>query len=618
MEKQWDFQGWATRHNVLCGDGRTILEGAFQHNDKQTVPLVWNHNHVDADNVLGHALLEYRKEGVYAYGKFNNTSQGQNAKELVKNKDITALSIFANQLKHQNKDVVHGNIRELSLVLAGSNPGAYIETVLTHGEGSELKEAIIWNNADLEILEHSEIVEETEEEKAARLAKEAADKETPEETEEEKVARLAKEAADKETPEETEEEKAARLLKEAEDKELKHSKEEKLNMEKDKTIQEVFDTLNEEQKLMVNALVGAALEGDETIVKHNIFQNEDNKDDFLSHADFLEAVVDAKKQGSLKDAFLAHSITNIDTLFPEVQNLNGAPESISRDMEWVSIVMAGVSKSPFSRVKSTAANMTADEARAKGYVKGAQKVEEVITALKRVTTPTTVYKLQKLDRDDVVDITDFDVIVYMKAEMRVMLNEELARAFLIGDGRSGSSADKVNPLNIRPIYGDDPVYTVVRTLTPAVDATAAQKAKAFIQDIIRSRKLYKGSGNPSLYTTEDELVEMLLIEDTNGRVIYDSILKLQTALRVAKIVTVPVMEGTNRVVSEDQFDLLGILVNLTDYNVGADKGGAVAMFDDFDLNFNKLEYLIETRCSGALKKPYSAIVFESKGTVVAG
>ena len=594
MAKQWDFKGWATRHNVKCGDGRTIKEGAFKDNDKQTVPLVWNHDHKDAENVLGHALLEYRKEGVYTYGKFNETSQGKNAKELVRNGDITALSIYANKLKQEKDNVLHGNIREVSLVLAGANPGAYIETVLFHGEGTEAEEAIIWNNGDLEIS-HS-------------------DEEEEDKTNQEDPKTDPNKKPDQEDP---------KLDPKDKEKELEHSNKEENKMDpKEKTIQEVFDTLTEEQKLMVYALVGAAQEegdGGEKEMKQNAFDKQTEKEDeFLTHAEFTEALADAKRNGSLKDAFLAHGIDNIDTLFPEVQSLNRTPELISRDMEWVNTVMAGVSKTPFSRVKSTAANITADEARAKGYVKGAQKEEEVISALKRTTTPTTVYKLQKLDRDDVIDITDFDVIVFIKSEMRVMLNEELARAFLIGDGRSSSSADKINPLNIRPIYGDNPVYTVVRTLTPAANATAAQKAKAFIQDVIRSRKLYKGSGNPSLFTTEDQLVEMLLLEDTNGRVIYDTVDKLKTALRVKDIVTVPVMEGVNRVVADDQFDLLGILVNLADYSVGADKGGQVSLFEDFDLNFNKHEYLIETRCSGALKKPYSAIVFESKGAVVAG
>ncbi len=594
MAKQWDFKGWATRHNVKCGDGRTIKEGAFKENDKQTVPLVWNHDHKDAENVLGHALLEHRKEGVYTYGKFNETSQGKNAKELVRNGDITALSIYANKLKQEKDNVLHGNIREVSLVLAGANPGAYIETVLFHGEGTEAEEAIIWNNGDLEIS-HSDEEEEDN-----------ANQEDP-----------------KTDPDKKPDQEDPKLDPKDKEKELEHSNKEENKMDpKEKTIKEVFDTLNEEQKLMVYALVGAAQEegdGGEKEMKQNAFDKQTEKEDeFLTHAEFTEALADAKRNGSLKDAFLAHGIDDIDRLFPEVQNLNRTPELISRDMEWVNTVMAGVSKTPFSRVKSTAANITADEARAKGYVKGEQKVEEVIASLKRTTTPATVYKLQKLDRDDVIDITDFDVIVFIKSEMRVMLNEELARAFLIGDGRSGASPDKINPLNIRPIYGDDTVYTVVRTLTPAAGATAAAKAKAFIQDVIRSRKLYKGSGNPSLFTTEDQLVEMLLLEDTNGRVIYDTVDKLKTALRVKDVITVPVMEGVNRVVADDQFDLLGILVNLTDYSVGADKGGQVSIFEDFDLNFNKHEYLIETRCSGALKKPYSAIVFESKGAVVTG
>jgi len=590
MDKKWDFKGWATRHNVKCGDGRTIKEGAFKDNDKETVPLVWNHNHKDADNVLGHAYLEYRKEGVYAYGKFNNTSQGNNAKELVRNGDITALSIYANKLKEEKEHVLHGKIREVSLVLAGANPGAYIENVMVHDDSEESIGAIIWNNGELD-LEHSE----------------------------EDLNHENDENNDKN------DEKNVDLNQEKEKKDLEHSNEEekeKMN-DKEKTIGEVFNTLNEEQKLMVHALVATALEEKENDegeddMKQNAFDNKNVKEKFLSHAEFEEAIKDAKRNGSLKEAFIAHGIDDVEMLFPEVQNLNKVPELITRDMEWVTKVMNGVSKSPFSRVKSTAANITADEARAKGYVKGEQKVEEVITALKRVTTPQTVYKLQKMDRDDVIDITDFDVIAFLKAEMRVMLNEELARAFLIGDGRSSMDNDKINPLNIRPIYGDNPVYTVVRTLTPGSGDSAAKKAKALIQDIIRSRKLYKGSGNPTFFTTEDELVEMLLLEDTNGRVIYDTVEKLQTALRVKEIVTVPVMEGVHRVVSSDQFNLLGVLVNLTDYNVGADRGGQVAMFEDFDLNFNKHEYLIETRCSGALKKPYSAIVFESKTAVVSG
>lgn len=577
MAKQWDFKGWATRHNVLCSDGRTIKEGAFHSDNNKTVPLVWNHNHNDADNVLGHALLEYRKEGVYAYGKFNSTEQGQNAKELVKNGDITSLSIYANKLKQNKGDVIHGQIRELSLVLAGANPGAVIETVLSHADGSESDEAIIFNNADVE-LSHSDEDDKDESEN---------------------------EQKDDKT-------------------ENKISEEDKKKSMAEKTIQEVYDTLNDEQKLMVDALVGAALEekeneGDDEM-KQNAFENKDGKNnDVLTHAEITSIISDAKKSnGSLAEAFLAHGIEQVGELFPEARALNVAPELIARDMDWTKKVMAGVSKSPFARVKSTAANLTAEEARAKGYVKGNQKAEEVITALKRVTTPTTIYKLQKLDRDDVVDITDFDVIAFLKAEMRMMLEEELARAILIGDGRPSSSNDKINPINIRPIYGDDTTYTINRVITPAANATAADKAKSLIQDIVRSRKDYKGSGNPTLFTTEDMLVEMLLLEDKNGRVIYETVDKLNTALRVKEIITVAPMEGTNRVVGQDQFDLAGVLVNLADYSVGTDKGGEINLFDGFDLNFNKYEYLIETRCSGALKKPFSAITFELKGTVVAG
>lgn len=584
MENKFDFKGWVTRHDVKCSDGRTIKESAFKDMDKKKVPLVYMHNHTDMENVLGHAILEHRKEGVYGYGKFNDSAAGIAAKAAIKNGDLTSLSIWANKLKESNGDVIHGIIREVSLVLAGANPGAYIENVLVHSEDGDKVDGIkVFNGSDIELV-HSE--------------DDPADPKNP---------------ADPENPAN-----------------LQHE---------DKTVEEVWKTLNPQQELMVQALIGAALEEAEELktqieqykkkeeennMKHNLFFNKKGEDgkpteqEFLSHDEFSQVLADARKDGSVRDAFIAHGITDIDVLLPEVQSLNRTPELIARDQDWVSKVMAGVSKSPFARVKSTAANITADAARAKGYIKGNQKVEEVISALKRTTTPTTVYKFQKMDRDDVIDITDFDVIVFLKAEMRTMLNEELARAFLIGDGRLSSDDDKINPQNIRPIYGDDPVYTVSRVLTPSAGATAAAKAKLLIQDIVRARKLYKGSGNPSFYTTEDQLVEMLLLEDTNGRVIYDSVDKLHTALRVKEIVTVPVMEGINRVVGADQFDLVGILVNLTDYNVGADKGGAINFFEDFDLNFNKHEYLIETRCSGALKKPYSAIVFESKGSVVAG
>lgn len=571
--EKYDFSGWATRNDIRCSDGRTIRKGAFAEQDGTTVPLVWNHNHVDADNVLGHAILENRDQGVYAYCFFNDTKQGNNAKELVNHGDICSLSIFANQLKQNGGDVIHGAIREVSLVLAGANPGAKIENIMAHGDNSE-EEAIIYNDSDEINLAHSEEKSKMEEEN------------------------------------------------------------------KEKTVKDVIDSMTEEQRNVMYALIGEAIEStknesdddqsneEENQMKHNAFENEDQnkkeENQTLSHSEFMEIVSEAKRKGSMKDAFLehniteipylAHSITNVGNLFPEAKAVSRVPEVVDRDQTWVGNVMASVKHTPFSRVKSFYANITADEARAKGYVKGAKKVEEVITALKRTTDPQTVYKLQKMDRDDIIDITDFDVVAWLKGEMRGKLDEEIARAILIGDGRDSSSSDKVDPLRIRPIYQDDATYTVKRILTRASGADDSAFAKAFIKDVVKSRKEYKGSGNPTLYTTEDMLTSMLLIEDTTGRVIYDTIEKLKTALRVRDIVTVPVMENVGRedTQAKKKWNLLGVLVNLSDYNVGADKGGSVNMFDDFDINYNKYEYLIETRCSGALVKPYSAITFEEE------
>lgn len=583
--KDYDFSGWATRNDIKCSDGRIIKKDAFKHHDGQKLPLVWNHNHKDADNVLGHAILENRDEGVYAYCSFNNTEQGKNAKELVRHGDICSLSIYANKLRQKGSEVIHGLIREVSLVLAGANPGAYIDTVIRHADDEE--EAHIYNEEHIE-LKHSEENKDPEVEKPK-------DKKDLEH----------KDEGANEDP----------------------KKEDEMSEKKEKTVKDVFDELTEEQKNVVYAMIGQALEQENTdeeddkSMKQNAFDRDNQLEkDVLSHAEIQTIVNDAKRNGSLKEAFLAHGIENVDVLFPEVQAVNRTPEMIQRDQDWVSKVMGGVHKTPFSRVKSTSANITADEARAKGYIKGNQKVEEVITALKRTTTPTTVYKLQKMDRDDVIDITDFDVIAWLKKEMRTMLNEELARAILIGDGRNSDSDDKINPLNIRPILGDSATYTVPKVLTKEAGENDYVFAKRFIREVIKSRKDYKGSGNPSLYTTEDMLTSMLLIEDTNGRIIYDTEVKLATALRVKEIVTVPVMENLTRTDEGENFDFacLGVLVNLSDYNVGADKGGQVNMFDDFDLNFNKYEYLIETRCSGALTKPFSAISFELKTAHVAG
>lgn len=575
---EYDFSGWATRNNIRCSDGRTILKDAFKHNDGQMVPLVWNHDHNDPLNVLGHALLENRDEGVYAYCTFNDTDAGRNAKALVEHGDVTALSIYANQLKQQGPNVLHGAIREVSLVLAGANPGAFIDSIIRHGEESD-EEAIIYTGENL-VLEHSQhtIVND----KNLDAIK---DNFTPP-------------SGDK-----------------------KDEKDEK----DEKTVQDVFDTLNEEQKTVVYALIGQALDGSNQNennekegndnMKHNVFdQDQKEKENVLSHADMENIISEGKRYGSLKDSFLAHTaqygIDQIDFLFPDAKNVTNQPDFIKRDDSYVQKVLRGVHHTPFSRIKSTHANITAEEARAKGYIKGHLKKEEVFTLLKRTTTPTTIYKKQKMDRDDIVDITDFDVVAYIKAEMRMMLDEEIARAILVGDGRSTASDDKINEQNIRPIAKDDDLYTIKATVTAAAKATEDEIAKAFIRTVIKSRKEYKGSGSPTLFTTEDVLTNCLLLEDNNGRIIYDSVDKLATTLRVKEIVPVEVMEGVTRKADTKTLSLMAILVNLNDYYVGADKGGAINMFDDFDIDYNQEKYLIETRISGALVKPYSAIAFE--------
>lgn len=585
MNKDYDFSGWATKNNLLCSDGRTILKDAFKNDDGVTVPLVWNHQHNDPSNILGHALLENRDEGVYAYCKFNDSEPGKNAKLLVEHGDVSALSIYANQLKQQGGNVLHGAIREVSLVLAGANPGAFIDSVIRHSEDIDDEDIDDKDIDDAAIIYTGE-----------NICLAHAEKQMEETT---KVMEEKKEMAP----------------------ETKTEEPKKEEPKKEKTVQDVFDTLNEEQKKVVYALIGQVIEeaenknskdieGGKKEMKHNVFENDkENQENVLQHSDVQAIFADAKRYGSLKDSVLQHGITNIDYLFPEAKDINTAPEFIKRDMGWVEKVMRSVHHTPFSRIRSTFANITEEDARAKGYIKGKLKKDEVFSLLKRSTTPTTVYKKQKLDRDDVVDITDFDVVAWLKSEMRMMLDEELARAFLIGDGRISSSDDKINEQNIRPIYNDDDLYTVKAVIEVSQTATAEEKTKAFIKSVIKNRKEYKGTGSPTLYTTEDVVSDCLLLEDANGRFIYDNIDKLKNVLRVADIVTVPVMEGAK---GKNQGDLLAILVNLADYNVGADKGGAVNMFDDFDIDYNAQKYLIETRCSGALVKPYSAIAFEMK------
>lgn len=577
MNKNYDFAGWATRNDIVCSDGRIIKRDAFKDNDGQTVPVVWNHQHNDVNNVLGHAELENRPEGVYAYGYFNDTAAGKAARIIVNNGDVTALSIYANRLKQNGPNVLHGAIREVSLVLAGANSGAYIESVIRHGEESEEEALIRFVDNDYPIIH--------------------ADEEDKKEKEEKPMANEQK----------------------TEDKEEKDD---------EKTVGEVFETLTEEQKNAVYALVGQALqnagnaddeedededEEEETPkMKHNVFSDEtENEENVLSHAEMLEIASDAKRLGSMKEAFLQHGINQIDYLFPDAKNVGPAePIFVQRDMAWVNAVMNGVKHSPFSRIKSMFANITGEEARARGYIKGNRKEEEVFALLKRTTTPKTVYKKQAFDRDDVIDITDIDIVAWVKKEMRMMLDEEIARAILVGDGRSAISPDKIDEDKVRPIYLDDDFFTVKYPVVVSAGATAAAKAKAFIQASIRSRKEYKGSGNPVMFMTEDMLTECLLLEDYNQRIIYDTEEKLRTALRVSKIVTVPVMEGLTASRNGKSMELAGIYLNLSDYNVGADKGGSVNLFDDFDIDFNQYKYLIETRISGALIKPYSAVVLE--------
>ena len=584
----YDFSGYATRTNVKCSDGRTIMKDAFKDNDGKVVPLVWNHQHNDPNNVLGHAVLENREDGVYAYCKFNESENAEMAKLLVKHGDVESLSIWANQLKQNMSNVIHGNIRELSLVLAGANPGAYIDSVIMHGEESD-EEAIIYSGEDLSIedtsLEHASCGTSSSDTKKNKKELEHS-KENPKEKD--------PKPEDKPPTKETN--------------------------EGEESIADVFNTLSEKQKNAVYAMLGMALDEDgadyeddkedNKEMKHNVFDVETKEENVLSHDAMTEIIGDAKRYGSLKESFLAHAdeygIQDIDWLFPEVKTLNTPPEFIKKDTGWVQKVMSGTHHTPFSRIKSMFADITEDEARAKGYIKGKLKKEEVFSLLKRTTTPTTIYKKQKLDRDDVIDITDFDVVSWLKAEMRMMLDEEIARAILVGDGRLASSDDKINEQNIRPILNDADLFTIRWSV--ASGSSDDDKAKNFIRAAIKSRKNYKGSGTPTLFTTEDMLTDLLLLEDTIGHKLYKTENELATALRVKEIVTVPVMENLT---DKDSKTVYGIIVNLTDYNVGADKGGSINMFDDFDIDYNQMKYLIETRCSGALIRPFSAIVLRS-------
>ena len=589
---KYDFSGWATRANMRCSDGRIIADDAFKDDDGRVVPLIWNHRHNDPSEVLGHALLENRGDGVYAYCSFNDTKGGRLGKELVRHGDIASLSICANKLQQIGSLVKHGKIREVSLVLAGANPGASIEDVAIHSDDVEDDSVAIYTGEPIELYHGEEMEDGTEV-----------------------------------ISEEKEEKEATKVLNHAD--ESKETTTKTTDDTKDsKTVGDVIDSMTEEQKKVLYALVGAAVSdtddeedstGGSEEMKQNVFDTTDERemDGVLMHSDGTLVTVDeietvfkdAKRYGSLKDSCLNHGIEDVDWLFPDDRNLNTPPAFIKRDTGWVSKVMNSVHHTPFSRIKSMFADITEDDARAKGYIKGKMKKEEFFSLLKRSTSPTTVYKKQKMDRDDVIDITDFDVVSWLKSEMRMMLDEELARAYLIGDGRLASSDDKINEQCIRPIAKDDSLFTVHSVITVASAATDDDKAKAFIKEVIKERKNYKGSGNPSLYTTEDMLTNMLLLTDEIGRDLYPDEASLARKLRVKEIVTVPPMESAK---DAENNPLVGIVVNMADYNVGADKGGAVNMFDDFDIDYNQQKYLIETRCSGALTVPYSAMAFSMK------
>lgn len=569
--QKWDFSGWATRNDLHCSDGRTIRRDAFKDCDGKTVPIFWNHQHDSVDNVLGHGLLENRPEGVYFYGAFNDDEEGVKARKRVQHGDIRSLSIMANNLKQIGSDVIHGIIREVSLVPAGANPGAFIDIVMEHGE--EVGDAMIIGYDENLVVYHADELDDTN---------------------------------PKDTPKED-----------------------------DKTLEDIIASMSDDQKTVMYGLVGEALglnPEEETLeqseklggkdMKFNVFEGRDKnktKTGVLMHSDGSEVTVeeistifkDAKRLGSLKDAVLQHGIDQVDYLFPDDRTITTQPTFIQRDMSWVTDVMNSVHHTPFARVKSVFADITEDDARAKGYIKGKMKKEEFFGLIKRRTEPTTVYKKQKMDRDDMIDITDFNIAAWLKTEMRMMLNEELARAYLIGDGRPASSDDHINDQNIRPVAFDDDLFTVHADIEVASSATDDDKAKAIIRGVIKNRKLYRGSGNPVMYTTEDVLTDMLLLEDTLGHSLYADETALARKMRVSKIVTVPVMEN---VTGKNGNPLIAVVVNMRDYNVGADRGGAVNMFDDFDIDYNQQKYLIETRCSGALTVPYSAMAFEMKTT----
>ena len=568
---KYDFQGWATKNNVVCSDGLTIMPDAFKHNNGKKVPIIWNHDHTDPTNVLGHGILENRPEGMWIYGSFNDTEKGQIAKELSQSGDLDSLSIFASQLRKIGPRVANGDIKEVSLVLAGANPEAKIETVLRHSDDGTEDAYIRFIDEDNKlIIQHSDEDEYYEEEE---------------------------------------------------------------DMPSD--LDEIIDGMTDEQQEAVAFLLGQAIgiddddndddeeyeddyEEDDEDMKHNYFQG-DNMGDVLMHSDtIMAAISDGRRFGSMREAFIAHGITNLEVMFPDAMDALNGPVLKSREMSWVQNVMSNTHHSPFARIKTVVADITEEEARAKGYIKGTLKKEEVFSMLKRTTVPTTVYKKQKMDRDDVIDITGYDVLMFLKAEMRVMLDEELARAFLVGDGRLVDAEDKIKEDCIRPIWKDADLYSVKVKIEAPVTARGDDRAKAFIRAIVKNRKQYKGSGSPTGYFPEGIITDCLLLTDTTGRDLYEDVEKLARKLRLKEIVSVPIMDGMTRVAEGKTLELLGEIVNLTDYNVGTDKGGEVNMFDDFDIDYNQQKYLIETRCSGALVRPNAALIVEQDITVAQG
>lgn len=579
MDPKYDFSGWATRNDMLCADGRTIRKNAFKGNDGTEVPLVWDHNHSGPENVLGHALLENRDEGVYAYCVFNDTEKGKTAKSLVQHGDVRSLSIWANGLMEVGKDVIHGCIRELSLVLSGANPGAFITEILAHGDGED--PGLILGYDENIMIYHSADT----------------NNDTPAPKDDKKDNNNSK-SEDDATGEET--------------------------------VEQIVNTMNDKQQKMLYGLIGQAYEDgksegkkeasddktknnepnkEDKSMKHNLFDKDSQKNNknTLSHSAIAEIIGDGKRYGSLKESFLAHAVEygvdQVDMLFPEYQSVNGeTPQFIKRQPDgWVDTVMNGVHHTPFSRIKMVHADLSEDEARAKGYMKGKLKKEEVFGLLKRTVDPTTVYKKQKMDRDDVIDITGLDVIAWLKGEMRMMLNEEIARAILFGDGRSTLSEDKISETNIIPIVADAELYTIKKVVTTEDNEKLGH---ALITSAVKAQDDYEGSGNTTLYAASSTITDMLLLEDADGHRMYKDMNELALAMNVNRIVRVPA--------SIIPTGIYGVIVDLNDYSVGADKGGAVNMFDDFDIDYNQMKYLIETRCSGALTKPYSAIVLKSE------